>query len=131
MCVRAQFLPQDRVVAFAQMKPGELLRESERAMGDAHLSTLHGELITESRALADLQRVRMLAHRTLSRCHVNSARSKLSGESCRTPTIWQPAHMGVVRGWCGTSGIREATPQVAHRAKPVTTLQMGAWEQWR
>ena len=59
MCARtAQFLPQDRVVAFAQMKPVELLRESERAMGDAHLSALHDELIADSRALADLQRVR-------------------------------------------------------------------------
>ncbi len=40
------------------MKPVELLRESERAMGDAHLSALHDELIADSRALADLQRVR-------------------------------------------------------------------------
>ncbi len=54
----AQFLPQDRVVAFAQLKPGELLRESERAMGDAHLQSLHEQLVADRKALFDYERVR-------------------------------------------------------------------------
>ena len=45
-------------MAFAQMKPGELLRESERAMGDAHLQTLHEELTAERKELLNYERVR-------------------------------------------------------------------------
>lgn len=44
-------------MAFAQMKPGELLRESERAMGDAHLQTLHEELTAERKELLNYERV--------------------------------------------------------------------------
>lgn len=60
----AQFLPQDRVVAFAQLKPGDLLKESERAMGDAHLCTLHNELIGERKSLLAFERVRPDQHRS-------------------------------------------------------------------
>eukprot|EP00240_Pyramimonas_obovata_P000067 CAMPEP_0118947068 /NCGR_PEP_ID=MMETSP1169-20130426/45317_1 /TAXON_ID=36882 /ORGANISM="Pyramimonas obovata, Strain CCMP722" /LENGTH=1143 /DNA_ID=CAMNT_0006893203 /DNA_START=136 /DNA_END=3568 /DNA_ORIENTATION=+ len=40
-----QFLPQDRVVAFSQLKPTELLMETEKAIGDAHLRKMHQDLI--------------------------------------------------------------------------------------
>ena len=45
-------------MAFAQLKPGELLRESERAMGDAHLQVLHEELTAERKDLLGYERVR-------------------------------------------------------------------------
>ncbi|BDA44497.1 Structural maintenance of chromosomes protein 5 [Coccomyxa sp. Obi] len=51
-----QFLPQDKVVGFAQMKPGELLMESERAMGDARLHRLHNELIEDRNDLKTYER---------------------------------------------------------------------------
>lgn len=40
-----QFLPQDKVVEFAQMNPGELLTATEKAIGDARLATQHDKLI--------------------------------------------------------------------------------------
>ncbi|KAJ1922364.1 Structural maintenance of chromosomes protein 5 [Tieghemiomyces parasiticus] len=40
-----QFLPQDRVVAFAQMGPAELLRETQKAAGEAQLAEWHDTLI--------------------------------------------------------------------------------------
>ena len=67
--VAAQFLPQDRVVAFAQLKPGELLRESERAMGDAHLQSLHEQLVSDRKALLDYERVR--PRRTMPHVHAS------------------------------------------------------------
>ena len=51
-----QFLPQDKVASFAQLRPGELLLETERAIGDASLHALHLDLI-QSRA--DLRRLEM------------------------------------------------------------------------
>jgi len=51
-----QFLPQDRVVAFAQLKPTELLLETEKAIGDGHLFNEHEWLINEKKAIADLER---------------------------------------------------------------------------
>ncbi len=39
-----QFLPQDRVVEFAKMKPDELLVETEKALGDSTLHDLHMQL---------------------------------------------------------------------------------------
>lgn len=40
-----QFLPQDRVAAFAMMTPTELLRATEQAIGRGELEDLHNELI--------------------------------------------------------------------------------------
>ena len=57
-CGAAQFLPQDKVASFAQLKPGELLIETERAIGDASLHTLHLELIAARAELANSERVR-------------------------------------------------------------------------
>jgi chromosome segregation ATPase len=41
----SQFLPQDKVSAFAQLNPAELLRETERAAGGNDLLNVHNELI--------------------------------------------------------------------------------------
>ena len=57
-CAARQFLPQDKVASFAQLKPGELLIETERAIGDASLYTLHLELIAARAELANSERVR-------------------------------------------------------------------------
>ncbi len=40
-----QFLPQDRVSAFANMNPQELLKETERAAGGSELIQQHEQLI--------------------------------------------------------------------------------------
>mmetsp|Transcript_40466 Transcript_40466/g.96183 ORF Transcript_40466/g.96183 Transcript_40466/m.96183 type:complete len:1063 (+) Transcript_40466:234-3422(+) len=40
-----QFLPQDKVVEFAKLKPQELLIATEKALGDAHLHKMHTELV--------------------------------------------------------------------------------------
>eukprot|EP00873_Tetraselmis_striata_P002062 jgi/Tetstr1/422326/TSEL_013169.t1 len=50
-----QFLPQDKVVEFARLKPDQLLVETERALGDAHLYDLHMELIKERKELKGSQ----------------------------------------------------------------------------
>ena len=55
-----QFLPQDKVASFAQLKPGELLIETERAIGDASLHALHLDLIKSRAELRRLEMVRGL-----------------------------------------------------------------------
>ena len=52
-----QFLPQDRVVAFSQLKPTELLMETEKAIGDAHLLKMHNDLISMRSNIKGLQTV--------------------------------------------------------------------------
>ena len=52
-----QFLPQDKVVEFAKMKPNELLLETEKAIGDAHLFKLHQELVEQRTAVAGIEQV--------------------------------------------------------------------------
>ncbi|KAG2141629.1 P-loop containing nucleoside triphosphate hydrolase protein [Suillus cothurnatus] len=49
------FLPQDKVSEFAQMTPQQLLRETQRAAGDVHLSNWHDTLITAGKELKNLQ----------------------------------------------------------------------------
>ena len=46
------------MASFAQLKPGELLIETERAIGDASLHALHLELIAARAELANSERVR-------------------------------------------------------------------------
>ena len=53
----AQFLPQDKVVEFARLTPTELLRETQKAIGDSRLADLHKELIEENRAVTSSSRV--------------------------------------------------------------------------
>ena len=48
-----QFLPQDKVSSFARLKPTELLRETEKSIGEGELLTLHEELIALKRTLND------------------------------------------------------------------------------
>jgi chromosome segregation ATPase len=50
-----QFLPQDRVVAFAQMSPCELLLETEKAFGSRELHEQHTSLIGEKQSMKDLE----------------------------------------------------------------------------
>ncbi|KAN0097138.1 P-loop containing nucleoside triphosphate hydrolase protein [Tylopilus felleus] len=45
------FLPQDKVSEFAQMSPQQLLRETQRAAGDAHLTKWHDVLIDSGKEL--------------------------------------------------------------------------------
>ena len=56
-----QFLPQDKVVEFAKLKPGQLLEETEKAIGDSTLFTLHQELIRERNELRVFETVRHTA----------------------------------------------------------------------
>ncbi|KAJ7764112.1 P-loop containing nucleoside triphosphate hydrolase protein, partial [Mycena maculata] len=49
------FLPQDKVSAFAAMSPTELLRETQRAAGDARLEAWHQTLISEGKGLKGIQ----------------------------------------------------------------------------
>lgn len=55
-----QFLPQDRVAAFAAMRPHELLEETEKAIGNAELHERHQRLKTMKQELTTKQSVRML-----------------------------------------------------------------------
>ena len=50
-----QFLPQDRVVAFAQMSPTELLVETEKAFGARELHEQHMALINAKQGMRDLE----------------------------------------------------------------------------
>lgn len=53
-----QFLPQDRVAAFAAMRPHELLEETEKAIGNAELFNHHQELKAMKQSLTGKQSVR-------------------------------------------------------------------------
>lgn len=60
-CIRApalQFLPQDRVVEFAKLKPKELLEETEKAIGDSSLYQKHVDLVAERNKLKTFETVR-------------------------------------------------------------------------
>ena len=50
-----QFLPQDRVVAFAQMSPCELLLETEKAFGARELFEQHTQLIENKQGMKELE----------------------------------------------------------------------------
>lgn len=49
-----QFLPQEKVVEFSKMSPEELLVNTERAIGDAHLAQMHSKLINGGMELRDM-----------------------------------------------------------------------------
>lgn len=51
-----QFLPQDRVVEFARMKPGELLEATEKATGNQELYEMHQTLKTEKKDISGLEK---------------------------------------------------------------------------
>ncbi|TFY82531.1 hypothetical protein EWM64_g1483 [Hericium alpestre] len=48
------FLPQDKVSEFAQMTPQQLLRETQRAAGDEHLTAWHDTLINAGKEMKEL-----------------------------------------------------------------------------
>ena len=50
-----QFLPQDRVVAFAQMSPCELLLETEKAFGARELFEQHTQLMESKAGMKELE----------------------------------------------------------------------------
>jgi len=52
-----QFLPQDKVVEFAKLKPVDLLLETEKAVGDSTLHGKHEALIEERKELLRLEQV--------------------------------------------------------------------------
>ncbi|KAJ3240298.1 Structural maintenance of chromosomes protein 5 [Chytriomyces hyalinus] len=52
-----QFLPQDKVASFAKMKPDELLRETERAVGGDELLPMHDKLIADGKELKAVEEV--------------------------------------------------------------------------
>ncbi|OBZ70474.1 Structural maintenance of chromosomes protein 5 [Grifola frondosa] len=49
------FLPQDKVSEFARMSPQQLLRETQRAAGDEHLTSWHDTLISKGKELKQVQ----------------------------------------------------------------------------
>ncbi|KAJ7595202.1 P-loop containing nucleoside triphosphate hydrolase protein [Mycena floridula] len=49
------FLPQDKVTEFACMSPPELLKETQRAAGNSHLTSWQETLISEGRELRSMQ----------------------------------------------------------------------------
>jgi hypothetical protein len=53
----SSFLPQDKVSEFAGMSSQQLLRETQRAAGDAHLTSWHDTLIRSGKELKQLQEV--------------------------------------------------------------------------
>ncbi|KAK7243423.1 hypothetical protein RIF29_38219 [Crotalaria pallida] len=50
-----QFLPQDRVCEFAKLTPVQLLKETEKAVGDPQLPEQHRALVEKSRALKQIE----------------------------------------------------------------------------
>lgn len=57
-----QFLPQDKVVMFARLTPTELLRETEKSIGDGELYTIHQQLIDKKEEENEISHVRRIAH---------------------------------------------------------------------
>ena len=65
-----QFLPQDKVVEFARLSPVELLRETQKAIGDSRLADLHKQLIQENVKCNVSTRVSKLCRRQHSLEHL-------------------------------------------------------------
>ena len=54
-----QFLPQDKVVMFARLTPTELLKETEKSIGDGELKHIHKKLIETKEVETDTSHVRV------------------------------------------------------------------------
>lgn len=65
-----QFLPQDKVNEFARMKPVELLRGTEAAIGDGELAEIHNSLIAEKKELDEKSRIVNVTTMALERLEV-------------------------------------------------------------
>jgi len=68
-----QFLPQDKVAEFARMKPTELLRATELAIGDGELHHLHESIIEEKKQLDAKEKV-LEMHETVVNRHKGELR---------------------------------------------------------
>ncbi|KAI0036757.1 hypothetical protein K488DRAFT_40522 [Vararia minispora EC-137] len=68
------FLPQDRVSEFAQMTPQQLLRETQRAAGDEHLTAWHDTLISAGKEKKETIEIRI---RFLFLQHLDADRKQL------------------------------------------------------
>lgn len=53
----SSFLPQDKVSEFAAMSSQQLLRETQRAAGDANLTSWHDTLISAGKELKQMLQV--------------------------------------------------------------------------
>ncbi len=77
-----QFLPQDKVVEFAKLSPVELLRETQKAIGDSRLADLHKELIEDNKLSNTSNRVSFAwLNLCLNACSRNSLSTHLSMRS--------------------------------------------------
>lgn len=70
-----QFLPQDKVVEFARMKPVELLAATEEAVGDSSLKESHSKLV-------DLRKE--LSHYQASEAQISAALEQLKADNARS-----------------------------------------------
>jgi chromosome segregation ATPase len=62
-----QFLPQDKVNEFARMKPVELLKATEMAIGEGELHSLHQSLIDEKKQLDEKSKIVEIASQAVDR----------------------------------------------------------------
>ena len=53
----SSFLPQDKVAEFARMSPQQLLRETQRAAGNANLTSWHDTLVDAGKEFKSLKEV--------------------------------------------------------------------------
>lgn len=63
----SSFLPQDKVAEFARMSPQQLLRETQRAAGNANLTSWHDTLIEAGKERKQMKEVRRLRIHTVVR----------------------------------------------------------------
>jgi structural maintenance of chromosomes protein 5 len=78
-----QFLPQDKVVEFARMKPVELLAATEEAVGDTSLKDMHVDLIKLRKELADDQASEDQIAVELARLQSDNARAERTVQQIR------------------------------------------------
>ncbi|KAG7670314.1 hypothetical protein Ndes2437A_g04826 [Nannochloris sp. 'desiccata'] len=78
-----QFLPQDKVVEFARMKPVELLAATEEAVGDTSLKDMHLKLIDLRKELAHYQASEDQIAGELSRLQSDNARAERTVQQIR------------------------------------------------
>uniref|UniRef100_A0A7N0USJ7 Structural maintenance of chromosomes protein 5 n=1 Tax=Kalanchoe fedtschenkoi TaxID=63787 RepID=A0A7N0USJ7_KALFE len=78
-----QFLPQDRVCEFAKLTPVDLLKETEKAVGDPQLPILHETLIEKSRDVFILERKVESIRHTLNQAKEQHAEQERDVERVR------------------------------------------------
>ncbi|CAM8889041.1 unnamed protein product [Rhodiola kirilowii] len=78
-----QFLPQDRVCEFAKLTPVDLLKETEKAVGDPQLPILHETLIEKSRDVSNIERKVESIRHTLNQAKEQHAEQERDVERVR------------------------------------------------